>query len=250
MDNERTDELKEHGGRRQSAGPLDPIMEEEKQSRRLSTFSLTYLKKHSQPHLLSKQLYSENLGVAELIGNQQEMVFISHAAWGLSEYNCCAFWPFPWKAETERGWEFWETAERNNVFCPQEKSCFGSLYKFHGQVGTYLLLLLTLSPPSGFRSNSSFFIAPSNYSISFVNSPQQVRWAMGRTWHTLTMSLQNHRNWQMMGSLVMPLKWDTGILNHTSANGIYHFDMFCFLFFFFKIRYLKLAWGHAASKGI
>ena len=80
MDNERTDELKEHGGRRQSGGPVDPIMEEEKQGRRLSTFSLTYLKKHSQPCLLSKQLYSENLGVAELIENQQEMVFISHAA--------------------------------------------------------------------------------------------------------------------------------------------------------------------------
>ena len=49
-------------------GSLGPIIEDKKQSRRLSTSALP--RKHSQPSLPSKELYSENPDVAEPIGHQ------------------------------------------------------------------------------------------------------------------------------------------------------------------------------------
>lgn len=140
---------------------------------------------------------------------------------------------FLWETETERRWDFWETAEGNNAFwgvlCPLEKSCFGSLCKF--QLARWgLILCLSKACPLLQDSDQIpvCLCCPLQSLISLVNSAHKLdkHWGIRRT---LSMRLQNQGNWQMMGWPVMPLGWDTDILNHTSANGIYHFEMVYFL---------------------
>lgn len=47
----------------------------------------------------------------------------------------------------------------------------------------------------------------------------------------------------------MSLRWDSDVLNHTSANGICGFEMTCvFFFFFLKDEVLTTCWSHTASK--
>lgn len=68
------------------------------------------------------------------------------------------------------------------------------------------------------------------------------------------MRQQNQGRWETTGSPAMSLRWDTDILNHTSANGIHGFEMVCLIFLKIfinkkKIKYSHLAWNHKLLRG-